>query len=151
MGASLEEPRPVAPALDGALHFRHPEATVRVFFRSASRSVRPDHQSGRHRPSHRCSLRAGRNRSSKDIDILIIGNGIKFAEAAGKMLHTKVSVFKNLHKENTKRIKKLIDEIAEKEANILELETKVVKYERGNLELNIKCRLVWLRRITQRN
>jgi hypothetical protein len=25
MGASLEEPRPVAPALDGALHFRRPE------------------------------------------------------------------------------------------------------------------------------
>ena len=35
------------------------------------------------------------NRPSKDIDILVIGNGIKFAEAAGKMLHTKVSVFKN--------------------------------------------------------
>lgn len=34
-------------------------------------------------------------RPSKDIDILIIGNGINFAEAAGKMLHTKVSVFKN--------------------------------------------------------
>lgn len=35
------------------------------------------------------------NRPSKDIDILVIGNGIKFAEAAGKVLHTKVSVFKN--------------------------------------------------------
>jgi putative nucleotidyltransferase with HDIG domain len=35
------------------------------------------------------------NRPSKDIDILVIGNGIKFAEAAGKLLHTKVSVFKN--------------------------------------------------------
>jgi putative nucleotidyltransferase with HDIG domain len=34
-------------------------------------------------------------RSSKDIDILVIGNGIKFAEAAGKILHAKVSVFKN--------------------------------------------------------
>ncbi len=34
-------------------------------------------------------------RPSKDIDILVIGNGIKFAEAAGKTLHTKVSVFKN--------------------------------------------------------
>ena len=34
-------------------------------------------------------------RVSKDIDILVIGNGIKFAEAAGKLLHTKVSVFKN--------------------------------------------------------
>ncbi|SKB28114.1 CCA tRNA nucleotidyltransferase [Daejeonella lutea] len=34
-------------------------------------------------------------RPSKDIDILVIGNGIKFAEAAGKMLHTKVSIFKN--------------------------------------------------------
>lgn len=34
-------------------------------------------------------------RPSKDIDILVIGNGIKFAEAAGKALHTKVSVFKN--------------------------------------------------------
>jgi poly(A) polymerase len=35
------------------------------------------------------------NRPSKDIDILVIGNGIKFAEAAGKLLQTKVSVFKN--------------------------------------------------------
>jgi putative nucleotidyltransferase with HDIG domain len=35
------------------------------------------------------------NRPSKDIDILVIGNGIKFAEAAGKLLHTKVSIFKN--------------------------------------------------------
>lgn len=32
---------------------------------------------------------------SKDIDILVIGNGIKFAESAGKLLQTKVSVFKN--------------------------------------------------------
>ncbi|MHB1177897.1 MAG: CCA tRNA nucleotidyltransferase [Daejeonella sp.] len=35
------------------------------------------------------------NRQSKDIDILVIGNGIRFAEAAGKLLHAKVSVFKN--------------------------------------------------------
>lgn len=35
------------------------------------------------------------NRPSKDIDILVIGNGIKFAESAGKLLQTKVSVFKN--------------------------------------------------------
>jgi putative nucleotidyltransferase with HDIG domain len=35
------------------------------------------------------------NRPSKDIDILVIGNGIKFAEEAGKLLQTKVSVFKN--------------------------------------------------------
>ncbi len=35
------------------------------------------------------------SRPSKDIDILVIGNGIDFAEAAGKLLHTKVSVFKN--------------------------------------------------------
>lgn len=35
------------------------------------------------------------NRPSKDIDILVIGNGIRFAEAAGKLLHAKVSVFKN--------------------------------------------------------
>jgi poly(A) polymerase len=35
------------------------------------------------------------NRPSKDIDILVIGNGIDFAESAGKLLHTKVSVFKN--------------------------------------------------------
>ena len=33
------------------------------------------------------------NRPSKDIDILVIGNGIKFAEEAGKILQTKVSVF----------------------------------------------------------
>jgi poly(A) polymerase len=35
------------------------------------------------------------NKASKDIDILVVGNGIKFAEAAGKLLHAKVSVFKN--------------------------------------------------------
>ncbi len=35
------------------------------------------------------------NRSSKDIDILVIGNGIKFAEEVGRSLQTKVSVFKN--------------------------------------------------------
>ncbi len=35
------------------------------------------------------------NRPSKDIDILVIGNGIRFAEAAGKLLRAKVSVFKN--------------------------------------------------------
>ncbi|MXV17849.1 CCA tRNA nucleotidyltransferase [Hufsiella ginkgonis] len=35
------------------------------------------------------------NRPSKDIDILVIGNGVDFAEAAAAMLHTKVSVFKN--------------------------------------------------------
>lgn len=34
-------------------------------------------------------------RISKDIDILVVGNGIKFAEAAGKVLNAKVSVFKN--------------------------------------------------------
>jgi len=35
------------------------------------------------------------NRPSKDIDILVIGNGIQFAEAAGKVLNSKVSIFKN--------------------------------------------------------
>lgn len=35
------------------------------------------------------------NRPSKDIDILVIGNGIEFAEAVGNLLKTKVSVFKN--------------------------------------------------------
>jgi putative nucleotidyltransferase with HDIG domain len=35
------------------------------------------------------------NRNSKDVDILVIGQGIEFAEAAGKVLKTKVSVFKN--------------------------------------------------------
>jgi putative nucleotidyltransferase with HDIG domain len=34
-------------------------------------------------------------RPSKDIDILVVGNGILFAEQAGKMLRTPVSVFKN--------------------------------------------------------
>jgi poly(A) polymerase len=35
------------------------------------------------------------NRPSKDIDILIIGNGIDFAEKVGTQLKTKVAVFKN--------------------------------------------------------
>lgn len=35
------------------------------------------------------------SRASKDIDILVIGNGIEFAEAAGRMLKSKVSVFKS--------------------------------------------------------
>ncbi len=34
-------------------------------------------------------------RPSKDIDILVIGNGIEFAEASGKILHSKVAVYKN--------------------------------------------------------
>ena len=34
-------------------------------------------------------------RASKDIDILVIGNGIEFAEAAGKVLQSKVSIFKS--------------------------------------------------------
>ncbi len=34
-------------------------------------------------------------RPSKDVDILVIGNGIAFAEHAAKKLNTKVSVFKN--------------------------------------------------------
>jgi len=35
------------------------------------------------------------DRPSKDIDILVIGNGIEFAEKAAKVLHTSASVFKN--------------------------------------------------------
>lgn len=35
------------------------------------------------------------NRNSKDIDILVVGQGIEFAEAAAKAFKTKVSVFKN--------------------------------------------------------
>jgi len=35
------------------------------------------------------------SRSSKDIDIVVLGNGIDFAEAAGRQLKTKVAVFKN--------------------------------------------------------
>ncbi|EDM35888.1 tRNA nucleotidyltransferase [Pedobacter sp. BAL39] len=35
------------------------------------------------------------SRPSKDIDIVVLGNGIDFAEAAGRQLRTKVAVFKN--------------------------------------------------------
>ncbi|MBB2149408.1 CCA tRNA nucleotidyltransferase [Pedobacter gandavensis] len=35
------------------------------------------------------------NRPSKDIDIVVLGNGIDFAELVGKQLKTKVAVFKN--------------------------------------------------------
>ena len=35
------------------------------------------------------------NRLSKDIDILVVGNGIHFAEKAGLKLKTRVSIFKN--------------------------------------------------------
>lgn len=35
------------------------------------------------------------NRPSKDIDIVVLGNGIQFAELAGQQLKTKVAVFKN--------------------------------------------------------
>ncbi len=35
------------------------------------------------------------HRSSKDIDIVVLGNGIDFAELVGKQLKTKVAVFKN--------------------------------------------------------
>lgn len=35
------------------------------------------------------------NRPSKDIDIVILGNGIEFAEKVGQQLKTKVTVFKN--------------------------------------------------------
>lgn len=34
-------------------------------------------------------------RPSKDIDVVVLGNGIEFAELAGKQLKTKVAVFKN--------------------------------------------------------
>lgn len=35
------------------------------------------------------------NRPSKDIDVVVLGNGIEFAELTGKKLKTKVAVFKN--------------------------------------------------------
>jgi poly(A) polymerase len=35
------------------------------------------------------------NRPSKDIDIVVLGNGIEFAEAVAAKLNVKVSVFKN--------------------------------------------------------
>jgi len=35
------------------------------------------------------------NRPSKDIDVVVLGNGIEFAELTGKALKTKVAVFKN--------------------------------------------------------
>ena len=34
-------------------------------------------------------------RTSKDVDIVVVGNGIEFAELVGKKLNTPVAIFKN--------------------------------------------------------
>ena len=35
------------------------------------------------------------DRPSKDIDVVVVGSGIAYAEAVGRKLNTKVAVFKN--------------------------------------------------------
>ncbi|MFC4212606.1 CCA tRNA nucleotidyltransferase [Pedobacter lithocola] len=42
------------------------------------------------------------NRTSKDIDIVVVGSGIAYAEAVGRKLNTKVAVFKNFGTANIK-------------------------------------------------
>jgi putative nucleotidyltransferase with HDIG domain len=42
------------------------------------------------------------NRPSKDIDVVVIGSGINYAEAVGKKLNTKVAIFKNFGTANLK-------------------------------------------------
>ncbi|PWS31466.1 CCA tRNA nucleotidyltransferase [Pedobacter paludis] len=42
------------------------------------------------------------NRPSKDIDVVVVGKGIDYAEAVGKKLQTKVAVFKNFGTANIK-------------------------------------------------
>lgn len=42
------------------------------------------------------------NRPSKDIDIVVVGSGIQYAEAVGKKLNTKVAIFKNFGTANIK-------------------------------------------------
>jgi poly(A) polymerase len=42
------------------------------------------------------------DRSSKDIDVVVIGSGIEYAEAVGRKLSTKVAVFKNFGTANIK-------------------------------------------------
>ncbi|WP_421940754.1 CCA tRNA nucleotidyltransferase [Pedobacter sp.] len=42
------------------------------------------------------------NRPSKDIDVLVIGSGISYAEAVGRKLNTKVAIFKNFGTANLK-------------------------------------------------
>ncbi|MGN7986920.1 CCA tRNA nucleotidyltransferase [Pedobacter sp. 22226] len=42
------------------------------------------------------------NRPSKDIDVVVVGSGIEYAEAVGRKLNTKVAVFKNFGTANIK-------------------------------------------------
>ncbi|WP_145856172.1 CCA tRNA nucleotidyltransferase [Pedobacter suwonensis] len=42
------------------------------------------------------------NRPSKDIDVVVVGSGIAYAEAVGRKLNTKVAVFKNFGTANIK-------------------------------------------------
>lgn len=42
------------------------------------------------------------NRPSKDIDVVVIGSGIDYAEAVGRKLNTKVAIFKNFGTANIK-------------------------------------------------
>jgi len=42
------------------------------------------------------------NRSSKDIDVVVVGSGIEYAEAVGRKLNTKVAIFKSFGTANIK-------------------------------------------------
>jgi putative nucleotidyltransferase with HDIG domain len=42
------------------------------------------------------------NRPSKDIDVVVVGSGIEYAEAVGKKLNSKVAIFKNFGTANIK-------------------------------------------------
>ena len=72
-------------------------------------------------------------RASKDIDVVVVGSGIEFAEAVGKKLNSKVAIFKNFGTANIKHQDLEIEFVgARKESYRLESRKPIV--EDGTLE-----------------